>query len=112
MTVAGTTGEEPPRFSAWFRRWWLALVGGVVALGGAVLWLTTRLPLGGATSFGWFAYAPLPRRTFTYDASTQQLAFGGDPLMSGLHAVAAVLFILGLLAVAATVGFRLGRARP
>jgi hypothetical protein len=87
-----------PRFASWFHRWWVALVGAAVAIGGGVIWLATLPPIG-AASFGWFAYQPLS--DFAFVAQAQ----------SPLHTPGAVLFIAGLVAVAATLGYRAGRAR-
>jgi len=93
------TDQAPPRFALWFRRWWIALVGAVVAAGGGVLWLAALLALPrGTMTYGWFAYQPLAGQAFA-------------PAASPLRTLGAVLFIVGLVAVAATVGFRAGRAR-
>lgn len=105
------TDEAAPRFSSWFSRWWLALLGVVVAVGGGVLWLLTRLP-SAAASFGWFGYQPLPRRYFTYDASTSfATAYAYSPLWQVVHVAGAVLFVAGLVGSALIVGYRVGRAR-
>ncbi|AYG03688.1 hypothetical protein [Gryllotalpicola protaetiae] len=105
------TDDVAPRFSSWFSRWWLALLGAVVAVGGGVLWLLTRVGAS-AASFGWFAYQPLPRRYLTYDESTSfAAAYSYNPLWQVIHLAGAVLFIAGLVAVALVVGYRVGRAR-
>jgi hypothetical protein len=106
------TDESAPRFSLWFRAWWLALLGAVVAVGGGVVWLVTRVATA-AASFGWYAYQPLAPR-ITDDGSSWAFAAAGpfSVLNAVVHVAGAVLFIAGLVTVAAAVGYRLGRARP
>jgi hypothetical protein len=101
------TDESAPRFSLWFRAWWLALLGAVVAVGGAVVWLVTRLATAVST-FGTFSYRPLPSTAYRSQLATT-LTF--SPVLEFLHVAGAVLFIAGLVTVAAAVGYRLGRAR-
>lgn len=104
------TDEAAPRFSLWFRAWWPALLGVVVAAGGGVLWLATRLPP--AVAFGWFAYQPLPRGMYTYDASGPvSSTYSYSALAHVVHLSGIVLFIGGLVVAAAALGYRLGRAR-
>ena len=103
------TDESAPRFALWFRAWWLALLGAVVAVGGGFIWLMTRVPTGAAT-FGWYAYQPLPARA-TDDSSWAAVAASSSPL-AAIHTAGAALFITGLVVLALAVGYRLGRARP
>ena len=78
---------------ALLRKYGVLAVGVVLTLAGAVLMLTQPV------SFGWTAYAPLSSNTFA------------PPWLSPGMIAGLVLLILGLVAIAGWVGFRLGRSR-
>lgn len=88
------------------RAWWilpLVLVGGGIAIA-----LSSRA---GPSDFGWFAYAPLD------DGSDGHLSVSGSPgggsalIMTRWQIGGCALAVVGLLVLAAGVGFRLGRRR-
>ena len=76
-------------------------VGSVLSVVGVVvLVVASARPV----SFGWFAYAPLSDTTFTAD---------GVNLFSTASLVGAVVLVIGLLVLAAGLGYRRGvRRRP
>jgi heme/copper-type cytochrome/quinol oxidase subunit 1 len=76
-------------------------VGSVLSVVGVVvLAVASARPV----SFGWFAYAPLSDTTFTAD---------GVHLFSTASLVGAVVLVIGLLVLAAWLGYRQGaRRRP
>lgn len=75
------------------RKYGLLLVGGVLSVVGAALVVAQPV------SFGWTAYAPLSSTTFAPPWPTAGMIAGFQ------------LLILGLMAIAGRVGFRLGRSR-
>lgn len=78
-------------------RRWAVLVLGVILVGVAVAIAVTQ-----PVSFGWFAYAPLSNSSYV-------------PTLSPVVAMpsgAAAMLIVGLVLIAAWVGFRLGRRSP
>ncbi|GAA4188362.1 hypothetical protein GCM10022288_14640 [Gryllotalpicola kribbensis] len=92
--------DDGPRFSRWFQRWWVALVGGVVAIGGGVIYEASE----------W----TIPRGSVQYTSSPPaDWAFvaGGVPAFLVLERVGLGLVMAGLVAVIATVVVRLVRRR-
>lgn len=79
----------------------LLVVGGVVlaVAGVVVLVVATVQATSEPASFGWFAYAPLSDTTFVAD---------GLHLVSTTSLVGAGLLVVGLLALSAWFGYRLG----
>jgi len=75
----------------------LVLVAGLAALVVGVVVLATAAAQ--PVSFGWFAYAPLSDTTFTAEGVH---VFSTDSL------VGAVIFVIGLLLLAAWLGYRKG----
>ncbi len=75
------------------RKYGVLALGAVLTVAGAVLIFTQPV------SFGWTAYAPLSSNTFAPPWPTPGTIAGS------------VLLILGLVAIAGWVGFRLGRFR-
>ena len=78
----------------------LVLGGGLAAsvVGVVVLVVASARPV----SFGWFAYAPLSDTTFTAD---------GVHVFSTESLVGAVVLVVGLLVLAAWLGYRRGARR-
>jgi len=78
----------------------LVLGGGLAAsvVGVVVLVVASARPV----SFGWFAYAPLSDTTFTAD---------GVHVFSTATLVGAVVLVVGLLVLAAWLGYRRGARR-
>lgn len=73
------------------RKYGVLALGAVLTVAGAVLMLTQPV------SFGWTAYAPLSSNTFV------------PPWASSGMIAGFLLLVLGLVAIAGWVGFRLGR---
>ncbi|VXB43764.1 hypothetical protein [Nocardioides sp. AX2bis] len=86
--------------------WWI--LGLVLVVGGVVLGLANQP---GPADFGWFAYTPLsedPDWTMGWGDSPLD---GSVVIVSWWQLAGAALAAIGLLVVAAAVGFRLGRRR-
>lgn len=70
-----------------------AIASVVLVVAGVIVWLSAA---SGATSFGWYAYAP------------PEPSPVGPFLITGQHLVAAGLVVLGLISAAVALGFRWG----
>ncbi|KQP01670.1 hypothetical protein [Leifsonia sp. Leaf264] len=93
MTEQNQPSTTPP---AWFRIWSaVAIAGGIVALIGMIA-LLVPAP---AASFGWFAYQPLDQSVFLPSMS----------LLSPTTIWGALALTVGLLVVAFSAGFLIGR---
>ena len=86
--------------------WWI--LGLVLVAGGIVVSMSART---GPDDFGWFAYTP-PDGYADWDMSWSDGPGSGSALLVTRRQVAgAAVAVLGLVVVAAGVGFRLGRRR-
>jgi hypothetical protein len=93
--------------------WITGGVGLAVALIGIAVFAAANRH-GSPADFGWYAYAPLEPGAGPY-SSSWEIVFGSDSwqvLWTGGHLLGAGLVVAGLLVLAASGGFLLGRGLP
>ncbi|NYJ73082.1 hypothetical protein [Allobranchiibius huperziae] len=88
------------------RAWWvlgLVLVGGGIALA-----LSSQA---GPSDFGWFAYAPLDDGSGGRLGTSGSWWDGSASIVTRWQIVGCAVAVIGLMVLAAGIGFRLGRRR-
>jgi heme/copper-type cytochrome/quinol oxidase subunit 1 len=98
ISAAHIPRDDRPGSDSWWRRYLVLVVGVVmVVAGGAVLLLApTAVPV-----YGWTAYTPLSSGT----------DYSRTSYLTQQHLIGALVVVVGLIVVAAAIGFRLGARR-
>lgn len=97
-----TTGSEHGRTPARDLPRWVGIAVVAFGIASAVAGVVLMLVPSGQASFGWFAYAPLSRTAFVPTGT----------LLSQLDLAGLALLVIGLVALAFSAGWALGRRTP